>query len=577
MDVIKVVGQILNNSQNLIKNNQLFYIIIICILFNVVGLFFPILRNDDPTLYASIAKNIILSKNWVYLTYPLGVDWLDKPHLPFWITAISFKIFGINSFAYILPGFLFNLIGAYYTYLLGKYLFNQTIGLIATIIYLSSFHLLLSSTTDVRAEVYLMGMIMPACYYFLHYFSNARIKLLPLFFASIVTACAIMTKGIFVLFTIGGGVFWVIVYNCYTKKINYIQAVLRLVLSIGLIAIFISPEIIALYLQFDKYPNKIIFGISHVSGIKWFLWDSQIGRFFNTGPITRADSSNYSHYFFFIHTYLWAFLPWSLVLIVALWDIIKHKLFDYRYLFLLVSFLITFVLFSLTSFQLDYYTNIIMPFAAIICAVWFYKMIEHNDVSRVKILNIQVYLSIILVIAFILASIYILTDIYKIIALTLGFVILMIIKIFSHRNYLNKAIVYSVLAINYVFIVLLLVYGGIYAKYDVGYNIANYINQQKNKLAVIDYKLHSLTLDFYSKDHYKIIGNIDELANVGRPYYVVTDIKNLNELKKTYQQQIIVIKYFYGTTIDKVIQNAINLDKFYKSLNTYVLLKIVEK
>lgn len=52
-----------------------------------------------------------------------------------------------------------------------------------------------------------------------------------------------------------------------------------------ILLIFISPELICLYIQFDSHPEKIVFGNTHVSGIRFFFWDSQFGRFFNTGPI----------------------------------------------------------------------------------------------------------------------------------------------------------------------------------------------------------------------------------------------------------------------------------------------------
>jgi 4-amino-4-deoxy-L-arabinose transferase-like glycosyltransferase len=45
-----------------------------------------------------------------------GTDWLDKPHFPFWITAISFKLFGISNWSYKLPAIIFTLIGALYTW-----------------------------------------------------------------------------------------------------------------------------------------------------------------------------------------------------------------------------------------------------------------------------------------------------------------------------------------------------------------------------------------------------------------------------------------------------------------------------
>ena len=53
---------------------------------------------SDAVVYASIAKEMAVSGDFVNLTY-LGEDWLDKPHLPFWITAFSFRVFGVGEFA----------------------------------------------------------------------------------------------------------------------------------------------------------------------------------------------------------------------------------------------------------------------------------------------------------------------------------------------------------------------------------------------------------------------------------------------------------------------------------------------
>ena len=363
-------------------------LIVATIMFNAIGLCFPVLRNDDPMLYANIAKNIVLSGDWINLMQPLGSDWLDKPHLPFWITALSFKILGINSFAYNCPAFVFNLIGAYYTFLLGKYLYNKKVGLLSVLMYLSSFHLLLSSTVDVRAEVYLMGMIVPACYYWLLFFRNVSINFRYLLYGAIFTACGVMTKGLFVFIPIGSGILSVIVYQLIigNKQINddagwgFINSklIIKVILAICLPLILITPEILALYIQFDLHPEKIVYDTTKVSGVKWFLWDSQLGRFFNTGPITR-ESSGIGHYFYFFHTYLWAFLPWSIIFGFATYKLISQwknaeQSEKYDNVFLLGSFFITFILFSLTSFQLDYYTNVVMPFAVIICASWIYKM-----------------------------------------------------------------------------------------------------------------------------------------------------------------------------------------------------------
>ena len=84
-------------------------LILVGVLLNVNGLLLDILEPDGA-LYATIAKHIALSGDWLNL-WGDGHDWLDKPHFPFWAAALSLKLFGINAFAYKLPAFIFWLAG----------------------------------------------------------------------------------------------------------------------------------------------------------------------------------------------------------------------------------------------------------------------------------------------------------------------------------------------------------------------------------------------------------------------------------------------------------------------------------
>ena len=77
-------------------------LLILAILVNAGGLFIPILEPDG-SLYATIAKTIARTGDFVNLRVD-GKDWLDKPHFPFWVVALSFKLLGINERAYLLPG-----------------------------------------------------------------------------------------------------------------------------------------------------------------------------------------------------------------------------------------------------------------------------------------------------------------------------------------------------------------------------------------------------------------------------------------------------------------------------------------
>src|SRR5947209_9632316 len=102
-------NQSTNVDNGFLSANTFFVLVLIGIILNAFGLFNEILEPDG-TLYATISKHIAQTNDWVNLIGN-GSDWLDKPHFPFWITALSFKAFGYTAFAYKLPSFLFWLLG----------------------------------------------------------------------------------------------------------------------------------------------------------------------------------------------------------------------------------------------------------------------------------------------------------------------------------------------------------------------------------------------------------------------------------------------------------------------------------
>lgn len=564
------------NSNRYFKAHLLYGLIILIILVNALGLFIPVLRNDDPPLYASIVKNMVQNHDWINLSH-LNSDWLDKPRFPFWITALSYTIFGINSFAYVFPGFLFNLLGAYYTYCLGRELYNRDTGLIAAVIYLSSLHLMLSAI-DVRAEVYLLGTIMPACFYWYRYNQSFTVK--NLFLGALFTACAIMTKGLFVLLTIGSGLVFLWIYTKEYMNIVRFKWFLALLLSF----IFILPELLSLYIQFDMHPEKQVFNLTNISGIKWFFWDSQFGRFLNNGPIIRGGNVSFDHYFFFIHTFLWSFLPWSFLFLVVIFDYCRRKSKirynnEKSFYYLLGSFLPTFILFSLSRFQLDYYTNILIPFAAILCAGWLvnYRINTPNNTHR--IFYIQIWFSVILVIVIIGLSILVFRHSH-IIAIGLTGLLMLIMYIgFIHQNDLSKAILYPVLAISLTFIFLMLVYNVICAKYDAGYQAAGYLNTVKPPLLVVDYNVNSLTLEFHSKNQYLRVGedNLSELKQLPKPYYIL--LKNADFIKVSQAlapEKVSIILQINGAAIDVVMANLLSRPRLEQQMLLHYLIVKVE-
>lgn len=323
---------------------------------NITGLFITILEPDGA-LYAAIAKTMAQANDFINLKVD-GKDWLDKPHFPFWITALSYKIFGITTFAYKFPALLFWAAGAIYTYLLAGGAYGRAHAQLSVLVYMVAAHLFISNN-DVRAEPYLTGLIAGSIYHL--YKVNKKATAADIIAGSLLAACAVMTKGIFILLVIAAGfvMHWIVTRDL--KQLFKGKWWLVTILTL----IFILPELYCLYRQFDLHPEKTVFGQQAVSGLRFFFWDSQFGRFFNTGPIKGSGDP-----FFYFHTVLWAFLPWSLLLYAAI--IWRFRRFNNRRVnpeyITLFTIIATFLLFSLSRFQLPHYINIIFPFFSICCA-----------------------------------------------------------------------------------------------------------------------------------------------------------------------------------------------------------------
>src|SRR5689334_24112316 len=91
----------------------------------VLGLAVPLMDNDSAH-HANIALHMHLTGDYVSLVDQNG-DYLDKPHLLFWLAAFMYKIGGVSGFTYKLPSFLFTILGIYSTYRLGKTLYNKEV------------------------------------------------------------------------------------------------------------------------------------------------------------------------------------------------------------------------------------------------------------------------------------------------------------------------------------------------------------------------------------------------------------------------------------------------------------------
>jgi 4-amino-4-deoxy-L-arabinose transferase-like glycosyltransferase len=371
------------------QQKWLYFFISIAVLINFTGLFVPIM-GPDGALYASVAKTMAQHNNFTDL-FAQGKDWLDKPHFPFWVTAVFFKLFGATTWAYKLPGVFFMLLAAFYTYKLAKDLYSKPVGLWAALILLTAEHVIIC-TMDVRAEPFLTALIVASVYHF--YKCMGEKWFLHLVAAAVFAACAVMTKGIFALIPIAGAIGGELLVKKNWKMVfNF-----RWLLAGVLVLIFILPELYTLYVQFDLHPEKVVFGHQHNSGIRFFFWDSQFGRFFNTGPIKKSSGDPT----FFLHTILWAYLPWCLIFYTALYQFFRQHFWRPKFAewYCISGSLVTLLVFSISKFQLPFYIVIVFPFFSVLCAQYLWNLKLESSVKAIRLVQIVVCsLMVLLVIA----------------------------------------------------------------------------------------------------------------------------------------------------------------------------------
>jgi len=511
----------IEESQTALSYKWLYTFIGLAVLVNFSGLWVTVI-GPDGALYATIAKNMVVNNNFSDL-YVEGKDWLDKPHFPFWLAAVSFKIFGISTWAYKLPGVLMVMVGAVYTYLFAKSLYNKEIALWAVLILLTAQHLMLSNM-DVRAEPYLTGLIIASVYHF--YKALGHKWFWSLVFGCFFAACAVMTKGIFALIPVFGAIAG---HLLFTKQWSLLFN-LRWLTAFVMVILFTVPELWSLYQQFDAQPEKVVFGRTGVSGLQFFFWDSQFGRFFNTGPIKKSSGDP----FFFLHTTLWAFLPWCILFYVGVVQFVRRNFRQPKaaHWYNLGGAALTFVIFSASKFQLPHYITIIFPFFAILTAQYIYSLQgvkKLRVINRVQLLIICLMMLIVGVLNFFFKP----TDVSMISAILLSLaIVLILISTLAIQPGKYKVYFQSAAVALFVNLYFNLVYYPQLTTYQADSEAAFYLNKHNpDKLPIVKViNGYSYAIDFYSKEPlvYYRIGQENTLPP--RPFLLFGESEAIGQL-----------------------------------------------
>jgi 4-amino-4-deoxy-L-arabinose transferase-like glycosyltransferase len=294
-----------------------------------------------------------------------------------------------------------------------------------------------------------------------------------------------------------------------------------------LFALFISPVVYCYYLQFNQHPETIVRGKDHIDGVKFILLNQSVERFTGTmGSDAKHD------YLFFIHSFLWAFAPWSILAYISLAGRLKN--FGRRKEEWLSTgvFVILLLIVSFSGFKLPHYLNIVFPSTAVMTAA--YIINKRADTSWTKrIYTIQLIIGLLL-----LAGAAVINGwafpLKKILVITM--VVLMLAAVFyfiksTMYDHLQKAIGFSVAVMSFCFF---LMNGNFYPqllKYQGGNELAFASKGKVDPKEVYYWKdMQSSSFGFYTKTIRRSFN--DTVIQPGKKTWLLYDIRSEEEIRR---------------------------------------------
>jgi hypothetical protein len=339
----------------LIKKHPVSFIILVIFIVTLFQLGSWGVTETSEARYAQISKEMFESGDYIHPT-KMGIYHYHKPPLTYYITALGYTLFGINEFGarfFLSIALLAQLILVYKTSLL---LFNdKKVSLLAVALFFST-PLILASIRNLTTDAYLNTFVLMAVYFWLRYLEDK--KFFFLFYLAL--SLGFSTKGPLVFIPV---LIFQLTWFYYNKK--------RIKLSIydflGIVLILISSG--WWYLAVIQ-ENPIV--------LDYFMGNQLHGRMFSNDAFNRGKP--FWYYIVFLPLSL---LPW---LVYIFWDLKKTNTTTAKKNVLLVSFILTILIFSVFKTKLIFYVLPSLLFLILFASNQLMKLSEQHWKSLTRFL-----------------------------------------------------------------------------------------------------------------------------------------------------------------------------------------------
>jgi 4-amino-4-deoxy-L-arabinose transferase-like glycosyltransferase len=171
----------------------------------VGSMFAPPLLDDADSTHAEAAREMLVSGDYVTL-HINGVRYLEKPPLPYWVVAFSYKLFGVNEFATRVPMVLSVLLLGVLAFVWARRAFGERTAIYAALFTYTCVGIFLF--TRVLIPDVMLSLLIAAAVYFLLTALEPKARAWRWYAGYAAMALGVLTKGLIALVFPGGAAFF---------------------------------------------------------------------------------------------------------------------------------------------------------------------------------------------------------------------------------------------------------------------------------------------------------------------------------------------------------------------------------
>ena len=264
------------------------------------SMFSPGLLDDADSTHAEAAREMVVTGDYVTL-HVNGIRYLEKPPLPYWLVAISYKVFGVSEFSTRLPMVLAVMLLGVLAFCWGRRAFGERTGIYAGLFVYTCVGVYLF--TRIFIPDVLLSLLIAAAMYFFLTALEPEAKAWRWYAGYAMMALGVLTKGLIALvFPCGAAFSFLLVTGEWRRWREF-----RLLSGLWLFLAIAAPWHILAGLQNPGTPEH--------HGFLWFYFVNEHFLRFLGKRYPRDYSKLPAALYWTLHL-VWLF-PWSLYLPAA--------------------------------------------------------------------------------------------------------------------------------------------------------------------------------------------------------------------------------------------------------------------